>query len=357
MNSIRKPLLILGYTLGFIVIIATLFSALPVQNWWARVCDYVPLQLLVMEIIAATILIVFKWKKFSKGEWIYMTLLFCAFIYHLEAVYPYTPLRKYRALPAEVLNDPSRRISIVYCNVLQKNYRSDLCLKEVLKYKPDILLFAETDIWWHNRLQVLKKDYPYFAEMPLQNTYGMLFYSKLPFESKGFEYLIKNDIPSIAPIITLRNGAKVQCYFIHPRPPVPGESEDSQQRDSELMLTAKRVIASEYPVIVAGDLNDVGWSPSSILFQKNSQLLDPRIGRGIYATFNANYPMFRWPLDHIFISREFRIAALEKLGYTGSDHFPIYIDLSFEPEGKYEQHGLDLRKQDIQDANEKLKDD
>lgn len=66
-------------------------------------------------------------------------------------------------------------------------------------------------------------------------------------------------------------------------------------------------------------------------------LLDPRVGRGIFNTFNANNIVMRWPLDHLFVSEEFRIKEFNELGDVGSDHFPLYAELHFVPETKLDQ--------------------
>jgi hypothetical protein len=88
--------------------------------------------------------------------------------------------------------------------------------------------------------------------------------------------------------------------------------------------------------VVAGDLNDVAWSHTTRLFQRTSGLLDPRVGRGLYSTFHAAYPFLRWPLDHVFFSREFRLRRLERLPAFGSDHFPILVEVSYEPARAHE---------------------
>ena len=214
---------------------------------------------------------------------------------------------------------------------------------------------VEADKWWQNALKPLEQDYPYLAHLPLENTYGMLLYSKLKLENTDFKFLVQNDVPSLHPIITLPSGVKINGYFIHPKPPVPAEAPTSVPRDAELIMVATSAKKSKLPVIAAGDLNDVGWSRTSALFQKISGLLDPRIGRGLFPTFNANNRFFRWPLDHIFHSKEFRVVNIERLSYIGSGHFSIYIKLSYEPANAGAQEDLNADADDVKEANEKIK--
>ena len=44
-------------------------------------------------------------------------------------------------------------------------------------------------------------------------------------------------------------------------------------------------------------------------------------------TFHANYPLFRWSLDHIFHSADFALIDMRRLSHIGSDHFPVYTVL------------------------------
>jgi endonuclease/exonuclease/phosphatase (EEP) superfamily protein YafD len=131
--------------------------------------------------------------------------------------------------------------------------------------------------------------------------------------------------------LRLRSGDCIEMHCVHPRPPAPTESPSSAERDAELLIVAKTVAAEGRPTIVIGDLNDVAWSATTRLFQKVSGMLDPRVGRGMFSTFHAKHAWLRWPLDHIFISREFTVASLARLGYFGSDHFPIHAELCYNP--------------------------
>jgi hypothetical protein len=88
-----------------------------------------------------------------------------------------------------------------------------------------------------------------------------------------------------------------------------------------------------------------------------ARLLDPRVGRGMLPTFHADYKLLRWPLDHVFHSAHFRLQQLERLSHIGSDHYPIYIRLSYEPQG-WQAQELELEAPDAEDrleASEKIK--
>jgi hypothetical protein len=97
-------------------------------------------------------------------------------------------------------------------------------------------------------------------------------------------------------------------------------------------VIAREVKARGGPAIVAGDFNDVAWSHTSRLMQRTGGLLDPRVGRGLYNTFDATLPLLRYPLDHIFHTEHFTLAELRRLPFIGSDHFPMSATLCYEPQ-------------------------
>jgi hypothetical protein len=92
----------------------------------------------------------------------------------------------------------------------------------------------------------------------------------------------------------------------------------------------------------------------SELFLRLSGLLDPRVGRGFFNSFNANNPIFRYPLDHVFHSNHFRLCHLQRLPHIGSDHFPMLVELSYEPDASREQPPTPVDEGDLEEAEDKV---
>ncbi|MGE0680332.1 MAG: endonuclease/exonuclease/phosphatase family protein [Candidatus Binatia bacterium] len=235
-----------------------------------------------------------------------------------------------------------------------ENRNSDRYLCLVTKMNPDMLLAVETDEWWVESLACLQAAYPYRVAKPQNNHYGMTFFSKLPIEDVEVRFLVENDVPSIHASFQLPSGDTIFFHGLHPRPPHPYPLTDATTRDAELITVGKSVKEENQPAIVAGDLNDVAWSHTTRLFQRISGLLDPRIGRGMYNSFHASLPLFRWPLDHEFHSRHFQLVELQRLPAFGSDHFPIYVKLHYEPLISGEQPLPAATVEDHQEAEEKI---
>ncbi len=84
-------------------------------------------------------------------------------------------------------------------------------------------------------------------------------------------------------------------------------------------------------------------------------LLDPRAGRGLYNSYNANNPLFRYPLDHVFHSKHFKLVRIQRLPDIGSDHFPILIELQYEPEAVAQQEESEIKRGDEELAEGKLR--
>lgn len=255
--------------------------------------------------------------------------------YHLWLIFPFTPLHRKQVypLPPELEKQAADQNSIrlLVANVYMDNTNCPAIRTLIETHEPDVILVLEANHRWQRELQTLEASYPYCILHPLENTYGMLLYARLPMRHHELRFLIEKDIPSVYVQFELRSGQLIHFYGVHPMPPSPTENYRSTERDAELLLVGREACKKQEPVIVAGDLNDVAWSHTTRLFQRLSGLLDPRIGRGLYNTFNARYFFLRWPLDHIFMSKQFKVRQIQRLPACGSDHFPIFIELTCVP--------------------------
>ena len=253
------------------------------------------------------------------------------------------------------LSDSSKRLKIYAANVYQDNKEYDRILAQIKATDPDIVFLVETDEKWAKGVAALDSLYPHHLKKPLDNTYGMLFYSRFPLKESMINFLVKDDIPSIEAIIELPSGEHVKVFGLHPEPPVPGENLYSTAKDKELMKVALAVKDCSMPAIVFGDLNDVAWSHTTELFRKTSGLLDPRRGRGFYSTFSAHSVFMRFPLDYIFCSPQFGLIEMKRMPKNGSDHFATFTSLALVKELRQEQEAPKADADELQEAKEKSK--
>lgn len=252
-------------------------------------------------------------------------------MYQAHQVFPYTKLSGVQ-VKSSAVGEKGVTIRLVAANVLMDNRDAEKYLHVLRLTNPDIILTTEADQWWTNELKELDHLYPYQVKYPLENTYGMILHSRFPLIEPSVQFLIEPMVPSIHSGVRLPDGRIFQLIGLHPRPTGPTNNEDTAERDAELILAGQLAKRANAPFMILGDLNDVAWSRTTKLFQKISGMLDPRIGRGMFNTFHADYFFMRFPLDHIFHSAHFKLIEMRRLPHIGSDHFPIYASLNFNPQ-------------------------
>ncbi len=337
--------------LALFVTVGTFLPLCRCDHWMIRAWDFPRLQLFFLGLALIPALLIFSFNDGNHGpDWIIAGMLAAALAFLGFLIWPYTRLHPRQVLPGSGKNG----IRLLVSNVLMSNRESGKLLSLINEKQPDIFIALETDAWWNDKLATVAEDYPHSVELPQDDTYGMVIRSRVELIDPSVEYIIRENIPSIHFKVRMGYGATVTIHAVHPKPPFPDEDETSTDRDAELLVVGKRVREHGGPTIVLGDLNDVAWSHTTRMFQRISGLLDPRVGRGLFSTFHAWHRFMRWPLDHVFISDEFRVRHLERLPNVGSDHFPILADFSFEPGGENEQETPDPDPGDREEADEKI---
>jgi endonuclease/exonuclease/phosphatase (EEP) superfamily protein YafD len=356
--------------------LCTLMPVVPTTQWWVRAFDFPRVQIAVLMVLvllgqAALGVLAQRWRRRAAADTskagiakraIVPALLVAALCWQCFRIYPYTPLAP---VQMERSRDPSSQESIrlLIFNVRYDSRESIALLRLIEEARPDIVLLAEPTPWWHEQLAPLAEDFPHAIEQPQENHYGLLLYSKLELVAPEVRFLVDEEVPSIRTGIRLPSGRTIRLYGLHPKPPglkraVDPEREDSDQRDAELTIAKEikeaRDAGGHTPTIVAGDFNDVAWSHTTRLFQRVGGLLDPRIGRGLFNSFNAQSRVHRFPLDHVFASEHFRLVGLEVLPEIGSDHHPVLIELSLEPTAQATQDKPDPEGDDLEEAEETI---
>lgn len=343
------PIYVLRIISAFFIL-ATWIPFIKWDYWWIRVFDYPQLQKLVIIILCVLPWTYLAFEEASPESFIWIALLLIAGTHLFRKVKIFSPLGK--KMIDSIAYDEENGIYILVGNVYQFNTHYQKVIDLVQQTNPDLIFLVETDKAWEVGLKSLEKQYPNTILIPLDNTYGMLLYTKLEIVRHEIKYLIDEEIPSIELEIKLKSGKIITVYAIHPTPPVPNENPKSTDRDAEILIVGKKVKANPKPSLVIGDLNDVAWSYTTELFLKISEMADPRRGRGLYSTFHAKIPLLRWPLDHIFLSKHFGLSELKVQSGIGSDHFPISMKAVITEKNTTDQ--LDANGEDHQEAIEKI---
>ncbi len=339
------------YALAALVVLATLLPLIPKGYWWLRVFDFPRAQIALLGVAGLAGL---AWIGVSSPlEIALAAALALAVSYQLYRIYPYLPLARCQVI-RETGPDDGRQFSILVANVYMPNRQAPALLQIVGQNDPDIVVVMEVDDWWAEQLSPLKDSHPFSIAHPLDNTYGMILFSRLKLHDAECRFLVDDAIPSIFARVQIPAGDLIDFYALHPTPPQP--FQDTFERDAEILLVGKQTRASDRASVVAGDLNDVAWSATTRLFQRTSGLLDPRIGRGLFSSFHARIPLLRWPLDHIFHDPRFRLRELRRLGYFGSDHFPIFCALRFQPENRHDHPTPSPKPGDRAEARGRIED-
>lgn len=311
--------------LALLLVLMTLLPFLRMAHGAVRSCDFPRLQILALALCLAPLLPLLLERPWGPGLAAAMLAVAATQAAH---VLRFTPLWRTQS-PRPAREDPKAQVSLLAANIKLSNRAYHRLIELVRAKDPDILMVIEVDAAWTKALEVLHPDFPHRIVHPLDNGYGMALLSRLPIEEQELRELLVDKVPSIRAALRLRNGELFRLHVVHPEPPVP--DHDSQGRDAEIGLVGMDAAKDHLPCVVAGDLNDVAWSRTTRRFQRLSGLLDPRVGRGFYNSFDARYRLLRWPLDHLFHDPRFRLVDMQRLPDVGSDHFPMMFRLQLSP--------------------------
>src|SRR5690606_20777794 len=112
--------------------------------------------------------------------------LVISFLYIGFLVLPFTPLGKKMIQRSTEKN--KKALNLLVANVYQYNTDYEKLLKLIADRDPDIVFLLETDAIWQKNVVSIKEKYPFAIEIPQENTYGLLFYSRLEITKQEINY-------------------------------------------------------------------------------------------------------------------------------------------------------------------------
>ena len=330
-----------------LLVVATALPFLPLAHGVVRVGDFPRQQFLALALLLLCLSL-----PFAEGTWWRIVQLALAAVALVQAIHVvrFTPLWRRQSADHDPTRDEGEPLQLLACNVKMSNRRFDALAGLIARHDPDIVVLMEVDGQWADALRDVLAHFPYLVSQPQNNSYGMILASRFALSGTEVRCLLTDGVPSIVTTVAMPRGLRFRLYSIHPEPPVPHRGAEG--RDGETALVALKAREETMPVLVTGDLNDVAWSRTTERFRRISRLLDPRIGRKVFSTFDARIPLLRWPLDHLFHSPEFRLKCMRRLSACGSDHFPVLFDLVLTGTPKAESEPEQTNGADIHRARD-----
>lgn len=132
----------------------------------------------------------------------------------------------------------------------------------------------------------------------------------------------------------LVQGRPLTILHFHSIRPRKGDSLAFQQVEFEAVAQwcQQRLASREGAAIaVIGDWNSTPWSLRYRQFLRRSGLVDSLGGRGLQASWNAEWPRFlRIPIDHGWHSSNLEVRDRQLGPWLGSDHLPLRLDLAWK---------------------------
>lgn len=320
--------------------------------WWVRFLDFPRLQIAAALLVGLAVYLALGGGRSLLGK-LLAGLAVLAIGYHAYKLQPYVPLSPAMTAQACAAED---RLRILVVNVKRDSREADALLETIAAREPDIVLVMETNEWWDRQLAPLDASFAHHLQhVPEEAThYGIHLFSRYPLVEPQIRFGFGPDTPAVLTGVTLPSGDIVELYGIHPRPPLYW-SQPSTLRDATILAAALEAGASERPSILAGDLNAVPWERTTRRAMRLGGFLDPREGRGLYPTYDANSAWKSWPLDQVLYQPQFTLLSFERLPGIGSDHYPVLAALCHSPDAADRQSPPAPVSGDVEEAQASMR--
>lgn len=222
------------------------------------------------------------------------------------------------------------KVRICAANTFIDNLDGDRVVDVLRREQPDILYVSELSPTIDQAVRESGLFPHAYTRATNESPWGAGFYSRWPI--RGTKLLpAEYGCPSMIVEIDV-DGQVLTAVGAHPPPPAGGRLTSFRNRS--IAQAAEWIALAEGPVVLCGDLNTTPWSHAFRELVQVSGLRDARCGHGMQLTWPTHFIPYRIPIDHVLVSRDIAVRGHWIGGKTGSDHFPVLVDLQLGGNGK-----------------------
>lgn len=310
------------WALAAVLGVVTLLPLSTSRAWWVRICDFPRLHAAGGLLLLAPLALLLPWP----ASLAVASLALAGFVYQASWIFPFTPLARKEARFAP---DAADGVTFLAINVLEENRRHDLVRDLIAAVDPDVLLLMETDPVWTEAMAPVLARYSTIVRDPRDDYYGMLFATRLEASEAKVLRLTHDETPTLFAALRAPSGQPFTFVGLHPQPPTP-DGADTDERDAQIVYAARFARETAVPLVTMGDFNEAAWSKGAVEFKRVGGYVDPRVGRGLYASFHAQHMMIRCPIDQIYVTADVAVVSISLGPRVGSDHYPMIARLRFD---------------------------
>ncbi|RLB55121.1 MAG: hypothetical protein DRJ42_07130 [Deltaproteobacteria bacterium] len=218
---------------------------------------------------------------------------------------------------------------VVTANLYVGNTNHSGAIASLLGANADVICLQEVTHGWAVSLEAIDVTaaYPHQHVLPEDSPFGIALLSRLPLANVE-EYSLA-DLPQLRATVDVE-GTAVEVHCVHLMPPFTPDLYAVHHRGGDELLTmlAARTVDAG-PIVVAGDFNSTPYN--ALHRQLTATLEDAWIagedgfGHTAPAKLLAIPPM---RVDHVYVGAGARSMGGELLPGSGSDHYPVAIDLA-----------------------------